>query len=157
MKYFCLAGCLFILLFSVASTKAIGPVECSLFILSEDDLDSRYTITTDVYFDSVHSVMFYDNPDLDGILTPPKMKYFQTINQNKSVEGTVFYYQYDSENDAQKATNFLKGFFRGENGCPSASHPEEIYVINNMLLVLSFDYNSRESRTLRDAIMKKQM
>lgn len=155
MKNLCFALCLFVLFFSVSPTKAMGYAECSSFILSEDDLDSRYTITTDTYFDSVHPVVFYDHPDLYGILNPPQMKYFQTIIQNKSVQGTVFYYQYGSEDDAKKAAYFLKGLLWGENGFPSPSCPEEIYVINDMLLVFSFNYNSRESRNFRDAIIKK--
>jgi len=53
-------------------------------------------------------------------------------------KGTIFYFEYSSATDRQKAENFVRRLLWGEDHS-NADHPEQIEHAENLLLVISFE------------------
>jgi hypothetical protein len=53
-------------------------------------------------------------------------------------KGTIFYFEYSSAADRQKAEDFIRRLLWGEDH-PNADHPEQIEHAENLLLVIAFE------------------
>jgi len=85
----------------------------------------------------IQTSILWDKPDLYKSLIPlPIAKYAQSFTCHDD-KGTVFFFQFGSNADHERAGAFIKPLLWGESG-PTTDHPELVLEAGNLLTVVSF-------------------
>jgi hypothetical protein len=85
----------------------------------------------------IQTSILWDKPDLYKSLIPlPIAKYAQSFACHDD-KGTVFFFQFASNADRERAGAFIKPLLWGESG-QTAGHPELVLEAGNLLTVVSF-------------------
>ena len=89
------------------------------------------------YPTDIQTAILYDRYDVYKETLPPLSgKGAQSFLCGRD-KGTVYYFEYSSSADRERAGNFVRGLLWGGDH-PSADHPEQIENAQNLLLILSF-------------------
>lgn len=102
---------------------------------------------------SIQVQYFFLRPDTYSVMLPPLAeKDIQSI-ETKTGRGSVMFFRYEGEAESMKG--FLTGLFYGPSGAPSADHPEEFIVRNDMLIIFCFEKNSALGSEVKKRIIEK--
>jgi len=130
---------LYSVLFSIA---AMGGTQCLAKTIEEvrltpESLAPQCSPTEGEHAISLQATTHYAmvDSDLGSLFKPPARKAYQSF-ECSSAKSTIYYYEYATEDDLKPAMAFAKGFIWGEGG-RSSMHPEYIFSIGNILVVIS--------------------
>jgi len=141
-------------------------------LVKADELPGTIRSIEGMHTNEPHPQAFYETPSAEGfakILPPelrtmlpkeymesfpvPKRKQYQSFVAEGGEEGTVFVYEYETD-DLGLVTSFLEPILWGEGG-PSEDHPEEIIVQGKMLWIISFPRGDPAAEWYKDRLRKK--
>jgi hypothetical protein len=89
------------------------------------------------YPSDLQTKILYERYDIYKGTLPPLIEKQAQSFQCGLQKGTIFYFEYSSAVERQKAENFVRPLLWGEDH-PTADHPEQIEHAENLLLVISF-------------------
>lgn len=124
--------------------------------LTKADLPDGYELGNEIRAISIQPVTFYEKPDQMGILPGPVKKAYQELRFKGATRGTLMLFQYKNADEPARIEGFLKGLLWGEATGPSAMHPEELYIAENVIFIFCFGYQSEESRLVKDFLSEKK-
>lgn len=90
------------------------------------------------YPTDLQTTILYERYDIYKGTLPPLLGRQAQSFQCGLQRGTIFYFEYSSAAERQKAENFVRRLLWGEDH-PNADHPEQIEHADNLLLVISFE------------------
>ncbi|NNV58048.1 hypothetical protein [Limnovirga soli] len=106
--------------------------------LSEKEIPDGYTLTDENNCISIQACIFYDKPELYGMLIGKlKSKKIQNFD-SKNDNGSIMYFEYE---DGFKGQGFLDGLLWGGDK-PTKEHPEDYYAVGKYLIIWSFKKGS---------------
>ncbi len=124
--------------------------------LKKGDLPKGYDLGNKIATISPKPISFYEKPDMNDALPLPEKKEFQEFVEKGKARGTIMYFQYKTPKDAEKVKKYLTGFLWGGSKKPSNDNPEEIFLFDNLVMVLCFQYQSDESLHIRTFLSEKK-
>ncbi|MCK6461390.1 MAG: tetratricopeptide repeat protein, partial [Planctomycetes bacterium] len=141
-------------------------------LVKPEELPKNVRAIEGMHTNEPHPQAFYETPSAEGfakILPPqlrtmlpkeylesfpvPKRKEFQSFVAEGGKEGTVFVFEYETD-DLALVTSFLESVLWGRDG-PSEDHPEEIMAHGRVLWVISFQRGDPASEWYKERLRKK--
>lgn len=124
--------------------------------LGRGDLPQGYSFGTEITAVSVQPVTFYKMPDSSGLMPVPVKKDFQAFLYEGKPRGSLLLFQYRSGKEAASVKSFLGGLLWGAENGPNETHPEEMYIHENVVMIFCFGYRSRESLLVKGFLREKR-
>jgi hypothetical protein len=154
MRIFTLGLAFFFGLVTFSGYKYINTdIQISDLKLTSEELPTGYNIIADDRCKSIQATLFFKDYNLYSSFLPAlEAKEFQSFKGNKD-EGTILYFQYKTEADAQQTESFVKGLIWGGKS-PSGEHPEEIIIKKNFLIIWSLDRKSKIKELSKNKVQK---
>ena len=116
------------------------------------EISTDYKVLEKLHCQSIQSKLLYENPEMYSfILGKTLNKRFQSFDY-KGKKGSILYFEFDK--DPENAKGFIEGLLWGGKK-PNKDHPESIIIKGNLLIILSFPFNSEISKELTDLIAGK--
>lgn len=133
-KYFILLN--FLIVFSIN----IVAQNTEKIVLLENEIPKEYKITENNQCKSIQATLLFKTPEMyEMIYGKIKSKKVQNF-ENPKDSGSVLYVEFEKKFESE---SFIRGLIWGESKNPTKKNPEEIMVKNNILVIWSFDKNSR--------------
>jgi len=155
-----------------AKGKAKGPLALDAVLVKPDELPANVRAIEGLHTPQPHPRIFYETPNVEGftkILPPqlrnmqskefmesfplPKRKAHQSFHADGGTEGTVFVFEYETD-DLAIVVDFLEPILWGRTG-PSEEHPEELVVHGRFLWIISFQRGDPASEWYKERLRKK--
>ena len=130
-----------------ASEEGESLHKLSEVVLPDNSLPKGCRLIEGVHAISIQADTLYSMGMPNFVGRPPAAKQLQSMRCDKS-EGTVFYYEFASRDDADAVIGFIRRLIWGEDH-PTSMHPERIDRWNNIIIVVSF----RNPAPIEDQVM----
>jgi tetratricopeptide (TPR) repeat protein len=124
--------------------------------LDKGDLPGGYAFGTEIMSVSIQPVTFYKMPESSGLMPAPLKKDFQTLMFEGKPRGSMLLFQYRDSREAAGVRSFLTGLLWGDQDGPTAMHPEELYIHENVVLIFCFGYRSEESLLVKKFLKEQR-
>ena len=116
--------------------------------LIDSEVPDKYKATDEMLYKSIQAGTFYEQTDIYGALIGKvKNKTYQSY-KGKDDKGTIYYYEFEEKFEGR---DFLEGLIWGGKN-PTKSHPEEIFVKDNILVIWSFVDKSELKKISKDKV-----
>lgn len=116
--------------------------------LTDTEVPEKYKPTDEMLYKSIQAGAFYEQTNLYGALIGKvKNKTFQSY-ESKDDKGAIYYFEFEEKFEGQ---DFLGGLLWGGKK-PTKSHPEEIFVKDNILVIWSFSDKSELKQISKEKI-----
>jgi len=126
------------IIFLFISINLFGLTESDIKITKGDITNSGGKIIDGEYPVSIQAGSLYSQFEqklMKEILPMPVKQSFVSALYGDD-KSTIYYYEFENRESADKAINFIKPFIWGESG-PTQMHPERIYQLDNYIIIIS--------------------
>lgn len=143
INFFLIPAALFIFCNSHAAAPG-DKLTLKALTIKSSELPREIKLTKDLHCISNQARIFHDMPEQGGLFPALKEKNSQSLRSKKGMPGTVLYFEYETPID-KSLQSFLGSLLWGGDG-PSEEHPEEFVVLENFLIILSFEQDNAAAR-----------
>ena len=107
--------------------------------LTKNEIPKEYKLTEENQCKSIQASTFFKNPKMyEMIYGKIKSKEIQNF-ENSTDSGSILYLEFEEKFESE---SFVKSLLWGKSDKPTNKNPEEIYFINNILIIWSFNKES---------------
>lgn len=117
--------------------------------ISNEELPKEYNLTVGTQCQAIQACLFYKQTDIySSFLGKVKLKEIQNF-ESKNDSGSIMYFEFEKDFEGE---GFLKGLLWGQSDKPTKTHPEEIIVRGEILIIYSFKKDSDLKKLSQDKI-----